>query len=90
MREHHQFCDWHADQYPHECNCGAIYLDQKDRIEALNAEVARLREELMQLEVDAMEHYNDFSEWNFPREARNFAFDMAQFCRAALAGKDDQ
>lgn len=21
---HHMDCDWHVDQYPHECTCGAI------------------------------------------------------------------
>ncbi len=53
---------------------------------ALKARVEALEEELRQIEVDAMENYNDFSEWSFPREARDFAFDLAQFCRDALKG----
>jgi hypothetical protein len=40
MSEHHKDCGWHLDQYPWECNCGAVYLDHKSRIEALHEKLA--------------------------------------------------
>lgn len=59
-----------------------------DTIEAQAAEIARLREEIMQIEVDAMEHYNDWVEHGCePVEAIHFAFDLGQYTRAALEGK---
>ena len=27
--EHSNNCDWHTDQYPWECNCGAILMTPK-------------------------------------------------------------
>ena len=58
-----------------------------DRIEKLEADNVRLREELVQIEVDAMEHYNDWMEHGCePVEAARFAFDLGQYTRAALAG----
>ena len=55
--------------------------------ERLRADNARLREELVQIEVDAMEHYNDWMEHGCePVEATRFAFDLGQYARAALAG----
>lgn len=56
-----------------------------DAIERLEADNARLREELVQIEVDAMEHYNDWMEHGCePVEATRFAFDLGQYTRAAL------
>jgi hypothetical protein len=36
-------CDWHFDQYPWECTCGATYRQQRDTIEAQAAENAEYR-----------------------------------------------
>jgi len=59
-----------------------------DTLEAQAAEIARLREEIMQIEVDAMEHYNDWVEHGCePVEAIHFAFDLGQYTRAALEAK---
>lgn len=57
------------------------------KVERLEAENAKLREELAQIEVDVMEHYNDWMEHGCePVEAARFAFDLGQYARAALAG----
>ena len=62
--------------------------DIADTLEAQAAEIARLREEIMQIEVDAMEHYNDWMEHGCePVEATRFAFDLGQYTRAALEAK---
>ena len=58
-----------------------------DLIETQAREIERLREELMQIEVDAMEYYNDWMEHGCEQvEATRFAFDLGQYARAALAG----
>ena len=63
-------------------------IEAADRIEAQAAEIAWLREEIMQIEVDAMEHYNDWVEHGCePVEAIHFAFDLGQYTRAALEAK---
>ena len=60
-------------------------IEAADAIERLEADNARLREEIMQIEVDAMEHYNDWMEHGCePVEATRFAFDLGQYTRAAL------
>lgn len=67
-----------------------IETEAADRIESLSAEVDRLREEIMQIEVDAMEHYNDWMEYGCePVEAARFAFDLGQYAREALEGTSD-
>lgn len=61
------------------------FEEAADAIERLEAENAKLREELVQIEVDAMEHYNDWMEHGCePVEAARFAFDLGQYARAAL------
>lgn len=61
-----------------------------DRYERLEAENARLREEIMQIEVDAREHYNEWMEHGCePVEAAEFAFDLGQYARAALEKHHD-
>ena len=55
-----------------------------DKIEALAETLAG---ELQQIEVDAMEYYNDWMEHGCEQaEATRFAFDLGQYIRAALAG----
>jgi flagellar hook-associated protein FlgK len=55
---------------------------------AMSQEIQRLRSELEQLEVDAMEHYNDFHEAGCDQKsAIDLAFAVAAYCRAALEGK---
>lgn len=54
---------------------------------AMSQEIQRLRSELEQLEVDAMEHYNDFHEAGCDQKsAIDLAFAVAAYCRAALMG----
>lgn len=52
---------------------------------SLETEIRRLRQELEQLEVDAMEHYNDFHEAGCDQKsAIDLAFAVASYCRQAL------
>lgn len=61
--------------------------EARDLIETQAREIERLREELMQIEVDAMEYYNDWMEHGCEQvQATRFAFDLGQYARAALAG----
>jgi hypothetical protein len=62
-------CDWHFDQYPWECTCGATYRQQRDTIETQAAEIKRLREALR-----GMVEYSLFNErWQdaHPEYVRN-------------------
>lgn len=65
------------------CRKSNVVMD--NTVRELEADNARLREEIMQIEVDAMEHYNDWMEHGCePVEATRFAFDLGQYTRAAL------
>lgn len=67
------------------------YEASADLIETQAHEIERLREELMQIEVDAMEYYNDWMEHGCEQvEATRFAFDLGQCARAALGESHDQ
>jgi hypothetical protein len=58
------------------------------RVKAMSDEVTRLKQELIQLECDAMEHYNDFHEAGCDqRSAIDLAFAVAQYCRDALENR---
>lgn len=42
--EHADNCDWHLDQYPHECTCGAIVDPDKFKPQRLKAPSSQMDE----------------------------------------------
>ena len=73
-----------------EADRAAIIAAKDAEIAALQAYADALAEELRQIEVDAMEHYNDWMEHGCEKvEATRFVFDLGGYAREALRAYEE-
>lgn len=83
----------HADQVAAaviEADRAAIIAAKDAEIAALQAQADAMAVELQQIEVDAMEHYNDWIEHGCEQaEATRFAFDLGEYARKALRAYEE-
>ena len=81
----------------YDAAAAVIEADRAAAIAAKDAEIAALQayadalaEELRQIEVDAMEHYNDWMEHGCEKvEATRFVFDLGAYAREALRAYEE-